>query len=197
MYKNSHVIYEIISQLRFDYDTIIYKQILLQPMDSLSLSLENFSNKNPFSEENPATLQLETLPNNDAPAKDNQKVVIPKNEKKTSILTTLQQIIVKNFLILGIFVSIIISLSFPLPGIFLGGIVRDRIHIISFCCICMVFYISGITLKIGEMNRILLHYKGIIYGLVTINFITTLVCFALREIKFKSNDFQLGIYIYI
>jgi hypothetical protein len=57
----------------------------------------------------------------------------------------------ENFLLIGVFLSILIYLTYPIPGIYLSRQIMGDVHIVSFINIFIVFFISDITLKMREI----------------------------------------------
>ena len=89
----------------------------------------------------------------------------------TSSLVT---VFVENFLLIGFCFAVIIALSYPYAGKEVYSWQVGDYHIIELINNCVVFFISGVTLKLEEMKSVIKHNVAIIYSLVTINVITTL-----------------------
>ncbi len=105
-------------------------------------------------------------------------------------------IFVENFLLVGFCLSVIFSLSYPFAGkLFYSWEVGDY-HIIELINNCVVFFISGVTLKLEELKTVIKHNVAIIYSLVTINIITTLLSFGLIKLPYVTNDFAVGLTIF-
>ncbi len=111
----------------------------------------------------------------------------------TSSLVT---VFVENFLLIGFCFAVIIALSYPYAGKEVYSWQVGDYHIIELINNCVVFFISGVTLKLEEMKSVIKHNVAIIYSLVTINVITTLLSFGLIRLPFVINDFAVGLTIF-
>lgn len=108
-----------------------------------------------------------------------------------------QAFVIKNFLVVGFAAAVIVALSFPLPGRFMGSIEvgPSQIRLIEFMNNIMVFLISGLSLKTSDIKAAQ-YVWPILYGLVTINFITTLVAFIMMRLPFPTSSFSEGLAIF-
>jgi sodium/bile acid cotransporter 7 len=108
-----------------------------------------------------------------------------------------QAFVVKNFLVVGFAVALIFALSFPLPGAFMGAIEvgPEKIRVVEFINNIMVFLISGLSLKTSDVKASL-YVWPIVYGLITINFITTLVAFVMIRLPFPTAAFSEALAIF-
>jgi len=105
--------------------------------------------------------------------------------------------VVENFLPLGLIFTAIISLAFPLPGLLLGEVKYDGMPIVEFINNIVVFLISGLTLKIEELSDVIQNHKlTVLYGIVTINFTTTLLALLLEKLPFHTPEFAIGLTIF-
>jgi hypothetical protein len=104
--------------------------------------------------------------------------------------------IITNFIPLGFAVVVAIALPYPYPGIVLSSLKVGRYQIINFLNVCLVFLISGVTLKVEDLWAVLKFPWAIVYGLVGINFITTLIAFIMIQLPFKPSEFSVGLTIF-
>lgn len=113
-------------------------------------------------------------------------------------LEAVRRFVVENFLVVGFSVAVVFSLSYPLPGQYMGSIIVGswNIRLIQFFNNIMVFLISGLALQ--TINAKVLFDSGymILYGIVTINFITTLVAFIMIRLPFPTTSYALGLTIF-
>jgi sodium/bile acid cotransporter 7 len=106
-------------------------------------------------------------------------------------------LVVENFLPMGLMVVATFALSYPYPGAYCSSLKSGGIGVIEFINNIFVFLISGITLKIEELSDVIRNHKfTIIYGIATINFITTLLAFALIKIPFSTPEFAVGLTLF-
>jgi predicted Na+-dependent transporter len=102
-----------------------------------------------------------------------------------------------NYIIFIFSVAILIALSAPYPGIQVYSVlVANKNHIFPTICTFIVFLISGITLKINELQKTLQHKTSIVLGILVINFFTTLQSFALVRLPLSSQEFSNGLAIF-
>jgi sodium/bile acid cotransporter 7 len=107
-----------------------------------------------------------------------------------------QNIIIEYYLIFAVAVALIWGLSFPVPGVFLGQFkLADRV-IIQFINVCIVFFISGLTLKVEELKNIWEQKLIVAYGLSAINFFTTLIAPIFLACTFIKPEFRFGLAIF-
>jgi len=94
----------------------------------------------------------------------------------------------------------IFALCYPVPGTFLSQIQSGQppFHfvIVNFINNILIFLISGLQLRIEEINNPWDYKVALPYGLVTINFTTTLLAFALIHLPFRTSEFPVGLSIY-
>lgn len=114
-----------------------------------------------------------------------------------STLQRLKKSIVENFFLFGFSIAAIIALSYPVPGKVVGSWQHGGIGIIDFLNNCVVFFISGVTLKIQDLATVLQHKGAIVYGLVNILLVSTLLAFGLILIPFKTPAFAVGLTIFV
>lgn len=120
--------------------------------------------------------------------------------KLEAILEKLQEFIIENSLICSFIVAVIISLSFPLPGTYMSmfnaqdGLIYIRI--VEFCNNIIIFFISGLQLKLEDIANLKNHKSAVGYGILTINFLTTLLAFLLLQLPFPTHEFSVGLAIF-
>lgn len=109
-----------------------------------------------------------------------------------------RRFVVENFLVVGFSVAVVFSLSYPLPGQCMGSIIvgSSNIRLIQFLNNIMVFLISGLALQTINLKIVLDSGYMLMYGIVTINFITTLVAFIMIRLPFPTASYALGLAIF-
>eukprot|EP00877_Chromochloris_zofingiensis_P005101 jgi/Chrzof1/14592/Cz09g08200.t1 len=121
----------------------------------------------------------------------------PSSELKL-VFASLQAWTIKNYLVLAFFGAFVLSLAWPWLGVqVLKPKVLD-VHVITFLNICLVFFISGLTLRTDEMKasfsrRTIL---GTLFGFVSTVGITPLLGFAVRLLPFTPPEFTVGFTIF-
>ena len=75
--------------------------------------------------------------------------------------------LIKNYLVLGFVFVIVLALSWPLPGRELGSPKSGDFPIAQTCCIVVIFFISGLTLKTADIKKALGQPAALAYGIIT------------------------------
>ena len=101
-----------------------------------------------------------------------------------------------NFLPLGFGTAIIIALSCPLPGTYLGSIKSGNFRLVALLNNIIVFFVSGLTLKAEEMGDVFKNRYAVIFGIFSINFLTTLLAFIMIRLPFPTENFAVGLTIF-
>lgn len=104
--------------------------------------------------------------------------------------------IIKNYLVLGFIFAITLALSWPLPGRELGTPMSGDFPIAQTCCIVVIFFISGLTLKTADIKKALGQRAALAYGIITILFVTPMLGFALVQIPFEPVEFRYGLALF-
>lgn len=104
--------------------------------------------------------------------------------------------IIENFLVFCFSIVIIFALSYPFPGIRVNKWKLADHSIVQFTNTCIVFFISGLTLKVEECSSVALYAKGLLYGIFSINFLTTLLAPIFLSCSFIPSDFRIGLAIF-
>jgi len=113
-------------------------------------------------------------------------------------LEAVRRFVVENFLVVGFSVAVVFSLSYPLPGQYMGSIIVGswNIRLIQFLNNIIVFLISGLALQSINAKALLDSGCMLMYGILTINFITTLVAFIMIRLPFSTTSYALGLAIF-
>lgn len=104
--------------------------------------------------------------------------------------------IVENFLLVGFCGAVLIAFLYPFGGKLFYSWMTGDFHIIELLNNCLVFFISGVTLKLEELKVVLKYKLTIVYSLLTINFLTTLLAFVLINLPYLTKDFATGVVIF-
>ena len=94
---------------------------------------------------------------------------------------------------LGFIFVITLALSWPLPGRELGTPMSGDFPIAQTCCIVVIFFISGLTLKTDEVKRALTSWPDALFGVVSILLITPLLALLLPELHHHLPDVVDGV----
>jgi sodium/bile acid cotransporter 7 len=72
------------------------------------------------------------------------------------------------------------------------------VHIVTFICICLVFFVSGLTLRTDELKESLTRrtIQGTIFGFLSIVGLTPLLAYAVRDLPFSPKEFSTGLAIF-
>lgn len=105
---------------------------------------------------------------------------------------------VDNFLLIGFTISIAIALSFPLPGAYMSAIIVGPldIKIVQFLNNCVLFFINGLSLDVSDLKTLYHKKFYFFYGILFINFVTTLVAFIMIRLPFSTYEFAVGLAIF-
>ena len=133
------------------------------------------------------------------------EAIVPKStilsRIKAITCTSIHQFVIDNFIPIGFAIILIFSLIYPYPGKFISEkkIVSDFLHsgVLDFINVCIVFFISGLTLKVEDMKDVLKQPWIILYGLLTINFLTSLLAYVMIALPFKPHEFSIGAAIFV
>ena len=115
---------------------------------------------------------------------------------KRQWLDTVSTFIIENFIPLGFVVVVVFALAFPYPGIIVGSLKAENYSIIEVLNVSLVFFISGISLKIDDLWTVMKFPAVIAYGIIFINFLTTLAAFIMIELPFPRQEFAIGLTIF-
>jgi sodium/bile acid cotransporter 7 len=112
-----------------------------------------------------------------------------------------KKFVIENFLVVGFSAAAIVALSFPLPGMFMsslevGSESGGTYRIIELLNNVFVFLVSGLSLKTDDLFALLKFWRLILYGIFTINFLTTLVAFVMIRLPFPTHAFAMGFTIF-
>lgn len=68
----------------------------------------------------------------------------------------------------------------------------------TFICICLVFFVSGLTLRTDELKESLTRrtIQGTIFGFLSIVGLTPLLAYAVRDLPFSPKEFSTGLAIF-
>ena len=110
----------------------------------------------------------------------------------TLLLSPVVTFINENYILFALSIAVVFSLTWPLAGQRVASLHVGKLEIIQLACYVIVFFISGLTLKTEELQSIWESRFLVLYGITTINFITTLAAFVTRLLPFYTEEFALG-----
>lgn len=114
----------------------------------------------------------------------------------TWISVETEKFIIENFLVIVFAIAITVALIFPTPGATLGSILFDGKSFIQSINTIIVFFISGITLKVEDFADLSKYTKPILYGILSINLLTTVLAPFFLHATFLAPNFRLGLTIF-
>lgn len=116
-------------------------------------------------------------------------------------ISRFRQLFTEHFILIALGFALIIAFFAPNIGYEASQqkLGYQAYGLIEFINNVIVFYISGLTLKIEEMTTIWTHRYSILYGLCMINFVSTLLVFVIKELTFLSltNEYLIGLCIFV
>lgn len=104
--------------------------------------------------------------------------------------------LIKNYLVLGFVFVIVLALSWPLPGRELGSQKSGDFPIAQTCCIVVIFFISGLTLKTADIKKALGQPAALAYGIIAILLVTPMMGFVMVQIPFEPVEFRYGLALF-
>ena len=116
--------------------------------------------------------------------------------KSSHSLGKVKQFVIANFLPLGFMVATIFSLSYPYPGRVVGSWKSSGMGIVQAVNNAMVFFISGLTLNTKEMAAAIAKKWPLLFGIITILFITPCFAFPLILLPLQPKEFAAGLAIF-
>eukprot|EP01040_Poterioochromonas_malhamensis_P013782 gene13782-15198_t len=114
----------------------------------------------------------------------------------TWISVETEKFIIENFLVIVFAIAITVALIFPTPGATLGLILYNGKSLIQSINTIIVFFISGITLKVEDFADLSKYTKPILYGILSINLLTTVLAPFFLHATFLAPNFRLGLTIF-
>eukprot|EP01024_Parvocaulis_polyphysoides_P056892 TRINITY_DN602_c0_g1_i5.p1 TRINITY_DN602_c0_g1~~TRINITY_DN602_c0_g1_i5.p1 ORF type:complete len:441 (+),score=33.99 TRINITY_DN602_c0_g1_i5:121-1323(+) len=120
----------------------------------------------------------------------------PNTISSHSFFRSVQQFVIKNFLVIGLLLALIIGLAYPLPGDTLGSLKAGDYSIIKTINVCFIFFISGLTLRTSEIKSALSAYLAFAYAITAILIITPLAGYIALEIPYQPYEFAIGLAVF-
>eukprot|EP01025_Chloroclados_australasicus_P005345 TRINITY_DN1156_c0_g1_i3.p1 TRINITY_DN1156_c0_g1~~TRINITY_DN1156_c0_g1_i3.p1 ORF type:complete len:442 (-),score=35.60 TRINITY_DN1156_c0_g1_i3:531-1856(-) len=108
----------------------------------------------------------------------------------------MQKFIVKNFLVLGLLLALIIGLSYPILGEAVAALKVGGYSIVQTFNVCLIFFVSGFTLKTSEIKSAISSYPAFLYAILAILILTPLAGFVPLSIAFKPQEFAIGLAVF-
>ncbi|MEW5306312.1 MAG: hypothetical protein WDW38_007127 [Sanguina aurantia] len=108
----------------------------------------------------------------------------------------LKVFLVKNFLILGFLIGVIIAMLFPPPGAFMYHVIVNGWKLVSTVNMCIIFFIFGITLETSELKQAFKAWKVLLLGLTSILVLTSFAGFIPLAMGFEPPEFGIGLAIF-
>jgi len=103
---------------------------------------------------------------------------------------------IKNFLPLGLVFCFALALSWPWLGEQVASWKSGEFRVVQTALVCLIFVISGVTLKTADIVGAVTAYAALGYGLVAIVLITPMLGFAAVDIPFKPAEFKIGLAVF-
>ena len=99
---------------------------------------------------------------------------------------------VKHILPISLVVGVVVAILFPAPGVAVGATLPRGANCsdvgvtcrspVAYTCITIIFFCSGLKLSTDEVKRALTEWKGALWGIVSILFLTVLVAVKLTQL---------------
>lgn len=116
------------------------------------------------------------------------------------LAASLQAALITHFLAVAFLLSLILGLSWPVPGRAINNVtVLDGVRIVQEVFIACVFLISGLTLDPKALRR--LSYRrlafALVYSIIAMLFVTPLIGFAYNLVPLQPIEFAYGITVWV
>ena len=119
----------------------------------------------------------------------------PKRPRRCS-LKSVEAVVQKHFLPIGLAVALLLGLTLPAPGAALAQLKVAGRGAVSFVCVTFIFIVSGLTLKTDDIKKALRAWKATAFGFVSILFLTPLLALLPQQLPFLPAEFQIGFLIF-
>ena len=96
----------------------------------------------------------------------------------------------------GFFVALIWAMALPYPGQVAASWKVDNFLTVAYLNNTIVFLLSGITLQVDQLKAMCKSPLIVLYGILTINFITTVLCVPIRSLPLQPEEFAIGLSIF-
>ena len=104
---------------------------------------------------------------------------------------------IENFILVALAIAVVLAFSIPSPGQTTSDLsTRDLKSIVAFVNTVIVFFVSGLTLKIEDIKDLTKYRNVILFGLASINFFTTLMAFIMQRLPFSTHEYSVGLTIF-
>lgn len=103
---------------------------------------------------------------------------------------------IKHFLPMGLVSALILGLAWPWPGKEISSWKIGDFRIVQTIDVIIIFFVSGMGMKTGDITAALTAYTSLAYGLVAILGITPLFGFLMVEIPFSPTEFSTGLALF-
>ena len=104
--------------------------------------------------------------------------------------------VITNFLPIGFLCALVFALAYPLPGKAVATIQLFNVGAIQAVNSFNVFFISGLTLNIGEAASALKRWPVLLVGILIILFVTPVLSLVLVQLPLQPREFAVGLAIF-
>ncbi len=104
--------------------------------------------------------------------------------------------LLKHFLPLGLLLAILLGLTVPQLGVAVASLKVGDWGLVQTFAVCLIFIISGLTLKTDDIKKALRAWQATAYGIVSINFLTPLLALVTTQLAFLPREFQYGFLLF-
>ena len=105
-------------------------------------------------------------------------------------------VLLKHFLPIGLLLAILLGLAVPQLGVAVASIKIGEVGIVQTIAVCLIFIISGLTLKTDDILKAIRAWQATTYGILSINFLTPLLALVTTQLDFLPREFQFGFLLF-
>lgn len=114
-----------------------------------------------------------------------------------SHMKQLQEIFIQQYLPMALTTSIIFGLTVPSAGQKLMSWTIGTWTMVPTICVTYIFFFAGANLKMGEVKKAFQAIWTLLYGIVTINFITPFLAIPVSMLPFLAHDLRVGFVLFL
>ena len=113
-----------------------------------------------------------------------------------SVLVRVTKFCLRHFLVLGLVVVLSLGMTVPQLGSWAASARVGEWGVVKTIAICIIFLISGLTLRTDDVIGALKEWPALLFGIVSILFITPLLALVPMRLTFMPKEFRYGLLLF-